>query len=165
MTPQTDVLPVLVEDMLLDAGFGQDDRLRSALLSLGSLASLPAPVPSGELAALLAEDGASREGGELGRRRWLRAQRPPDGGAPVVPTRGPAPADIPAASSHAVKGRGQSQPGRGNDVGSGAPRQVAGAVLDVLADAAGGTLQPIADTAGATLTAIPGNSWLQRFNR
>jgi hypothetical protein len=277
MTPQTHVLPDPVEDMLLDAGFGQDDRLRSALLSLGSLASLPAPVPSGELAALLADDGSRLVGGELGRRRWLRAQRPtvvglaliagmgmgvggvaasslpsghsgspsiqhmlqdwapawtlpaeelpgssggsvepevsdpdeseavasqgatvPGAGNPAVPSRGPAPADIPASSSHVIKGTGQSPTGagqglakgrgaddagaaaaktrgvagapeqaagQGNDAGSDAPGQLAGAVPGVLADVAGGTLQATADTAGAALTSIPGNSWLQKFNR
>ncbi|MCU1566136.1 MAG: hypothetical protein JWQ56_1073 [Pseudarthrobacter sp.] len=76
MTQHANVLPGLVDEMLLDAGLGQEDRLRSALLSLGSLASLPAPAPSGELAALLTESGAGSAGDELGRRRWLRAHRP-----------------------------------------------------------------------------------------
>jgi hypothetical protein len=277
MTPQTNVLPVLVEEMLLDAGFGQDDELRSALLSLGSLASLPAPVPSGELAALLAGDGGGATRDELGRRRWVRAQRPtvvglaliagmgmgvgavaasslppgqpgspsiqhmlkdwapawslpagavsgssgdsaapkasepdesegvdspqaavPVAGNPPVPRRGPAPAQIPAASSNGVEGSGQAQTGagqgpakeRGKDdagaaatdkaavagvpehaagqdghAGSDAPGQVAGAAPGVVADVAGETLQATADTAGAALTAIPGYTWLQKFNR
>jgi hypothetical protein len=115
-----------------------------------------------------------------------------------VPSRGPAPADIPASSSHVIKGTGQSPTGagqglakgrgaddvgaaaaktrgvpgapeqaagQGNDAGSDAPGQLAGAVPGVLADVAGGTLQATADTAGAALTSIPGNSWLQKFNR
>jgi hypothetical protein len=53
MTSTSDSLSGLVEDMLQDAGCGQDGELRDALLSLGTLASLPVPAPSGELAALL----------------------------------------------------------------------------------------------------------------
>ncbi|MDQ0675641.1 hypothetical protein QFZ36_003202 [Pseudarthrobacter siccitolerans] len=70
MTPQTDVLPVLVEDMLLDAGFGQDAVLRDTLLALGSLANLAAPQPGPELAALL-----SRPAGQLERRRRVLQRR------------------------------------------------------------------------------------------
>ena len=73
-------LPAIVEEMLLDAGHGKDPELRTALLALGSLASLPAPAPSGKLADLLAEPGAAgtSENGpdELARRRGLRAHRP-----------------------------------------------------------------------------------------
>lgn len=288
MTPQANVLPETVEEMLLDAGFGQDDTLRSALLSLGSLASLPAPVPSGELAVLLAGDNEGPVGDELGRRRWLRAHRPtvvglaliagmgmgaggvaastaphgqagslsiqhmlkdwapawslpapqalgtglpatalsgstgaeveasePDPGDtadsqpagvaenPAGPRRSPAAsAGIPATHASGVKGSGAAATGQGmakgtgNDagaaatdagsaatakgkadgqpghavgqdgqVGSDAPGKVGDAVPGVLAYVAGGTLQGTADTAGQALKAIPGNSWLQKFNR
>ncbi len=55
MTSASDNLATLVDDMLQDEGFGQDAELRDALLSLGTMASLPVPAPTGELAALLAE--------------------------------------------------------------------------------------------------------------
>ena len=70
MTPQTSRLTDTVESMLLDAGQEQDTELRAALLSLGSLASLPAPSPNAKLAALL----ASRPD-ELTRRRRQRRHR------------------------------------------------------------------------------------------
>lgn len=53
MTSASDNLAALVDDMLQDAGCAQDAELRGALLSLAALASLPAPAPTGELAALL----------------------------------------------------------------------------------------------------------------
>ncbi|MGN7201204.1 hypothetical protein [Arthrobacter sp. SAFR-044] len=59
MTSVPDNLATIIDDMLLDAGFEQDADLRGALLSLGALASLPAPAPAGELAALLAAGGPS----------------------------------------------------------------------------------------------------------
>ena len=70
MTPQASRLTDTVESMLLDAGQEQDTELRAALLSLGSLASLPAPSPNAQLAALL----ASRPD-ELTRRRRQRRHR------------------------------------------------------------------------------------------
>lgn len=54
MTSASDNLATLVDDMLQDAGCGQDSELRDVLLSLGTMASLPVPAPAGELAALLA---------------------------------------------------------------------------------------------------------------
>lgn len=59
-----------VDDMLLDAG-ETDARLRSALLSLGSLRSLPVPEPGAELAALLLSGPAH----QLERHRLLRRHR------------------------------------------------------------------------------------------
>ncbi|MGM9472967.1 hypothetical protein ACS5PJ_13280 [Pseudarthrobacter sp. YS3] len=59
-----------VDDMLLDAG-ETDARLRSALLSLGSLRSLPVPEPGAELAALLLTGPAD----QLARQRLLRRHR------------------------------------------------------------------------------------------
>ncbi|MFF2346460.1 hypothetical protein [Pseudarthrobacter sp. NPDC058119] len=60
MTPAPENLAALVDDMLLDVGLEQDADLRRALHSLGALASLPAPEPTGELAALLTAGGAAR---------------------------------------------------------------------------------------------------------
>lgn len=57
MTSTPPNLASLVDDMLQDAGCGQDAALRNALLSLGTLSSLPVPAPTGRLAALL-ETGA-----------------------------------------------------------------------------------------------------------
>ena len=57
MTSASDNLATLVDDMLQDAGLGQDADLRDVLLSLGTMGSLAVPAPAGELAALLA-DGA-----------------------------------------------------------------------------------------------------------
>jgi hypothetical protein len=71
-------LDVLVDDMLLDAGAAGDAELRAALLSLGSLAALPAPAPSGDLAKLMATAGqpsgspGDAPGDELARRRRRR---------------------------------------------------------------------------------------------
>ncbi|MET4590990.1 hypothetical protein [Arthrobacter sp. 754] len=59
-----------VDDMLIDAG-ETDARLRAALLSLGSLRSLPVPEPGAELAAMLLSGPAH----ELGHRRLLRRHR------------------------------------------------------------------------------------------
>ncbi|WP_104043224.1 hypothetical protein [Arthrobacter sp. ZGTC412] len=87
---QANQLPEIVEEMLLDAGQRQNSELRAALLALGSLASLPAPAPSGELAVLLAESEDESAGGPGGRsgisdsgpgddlaeRRRIRAHRP-----------------------------------------------------------------------------------------
>ena len=61
----------LVDEVLTDAGHPDDAALRSALESIGSLASLPVPEPSGELARLLAGGGD-----ELARRRRSNRHRP-----------------------------------------------------------------------------------------
>ncbi|MFD0045030.1 hypothetical protein ACFVGV_07565 [Pseudarthrobacter scleromae] len=91
MTPQAHLTADAVEEILLDAGLGQDADLRRALLAVGSLADLPVPAPTGQLAALLATgtcDAAGKDakgssdtaqgtpGDELGRHRLLRAHRP-----------------------------------------------------------------------------------------
>ena len=81
MTSASDNLATRVDGMLQDAGLGQDVELRGVLLSLGSLAALPAPEPSGDLAALLQTGDAPRAGepapakqpgDELARRRRRR---------------------------------------------------------------------------------------------
>jgi len=70
MTSQASRLLDTVDEMLLDASQAQDTNLRAALLSLGSLASMPAPPPNAQLAALL----GSRPD-ELSWRRRLRRHR------------------------------------------------------------------------------------------
>ncbi|XAS68714.1 hypothetical protein V3C33_05335 [Micrococcaceae bacterium Sec5.7] len=60
-----------VDELLLDAGHSDAPELRAALMSLGSLANLPAPAPSAELAALMAGPHT-----DLTRQRWLRKHRP-----------------------------------------------------------------------------------------
>lgn len=55
MTVSKDRLRALVDDMLEEAGQDGSDGLRDLLMSLGGLQSLPAPAPSGELAALMAD--------------------------------------------------------------------------------------------------------------
>ena len=61
MTSASDNLVTLVDDMLQDAGLGRDGDLRDALVTLGALASLPAPAPIGELAALLASGSPAKD--------------------------------------------------------------------------------------------------------
>ena len=79
MTPQVSLLMDTVDEMLLEAGQEQDTELRAALLSLGSLASLPAPPPNAQLAALLA-----CRPDDLSWRRRLRRHRPVIVGLAVV---------------------------------------------------------------------------------
>jgi hypothetical protein len=94
MTPHVETLRDMVDDMLLDAGHAGDAELRGALLSLGSLASLRVPTPSGQLARLMAGYGGEPlavpsevpdgwqghrtidAGDELAWRRQLRRHRP-----------------------------------------------------------------------------------------
>lgn len=61
MTSASDNLAALVDDMLQDAGAGQDAELRDTLVALGALASLPVPPPTGKLAALLAAGGPAED--------------------------------------------------------------------------------------------------------
>jgi len=75
MTPPTGNLASLVDDMLEDAGCGDDHKLRETLFSLGALASFPAPAPSGELAALLAPAGTPAVGDAV---EHAPAQEEPD---------------------------------------------------------------------------------------
>lgn len=79
MTLQESCLTDTVDDMLFEAGQEQDTELRAALMSLGALASLPAPPPNAQLAALL----GSRPG-SLSWRRRLRRHRPAIVGFAVV---------------------------------------------------------------------------------
>lgn len=79
MTPHASRLLETVDEMLLDAGQAHDSELRAALLSLGTLASLPAPAPNAELAALLA---GPRD--QLARQRLRRRHRPAVVGLAVI---------------------------------------------------------------------------------
>lgn len=90
MTPHAHDTAAAVEEMLLDAGLGQDLELRRALLAVGSWGDVPVPAPSGQLAALLGAGTCDapeevrqgtkavkgKSGDELGQRRRLRAHRP-----------------------------------------------------------------------------------------
>lgn len=78
MTPNASYLGKTVDEMLLDAGQAQATELRAALLSLGTLASLPVPAPNAQLAALMAGPH------DLVRQRWLRKHRAAVVGLAVV---------------------------------------------------------------------------------
>jgi hypothetical protein len=77
MTPPSSYLGKTVDEMLLDAGQAQSTELRAALLSLGTLASLPVPAPNAQLAALMAGPHELRQ-------RWLRKHRAAVVGLAVV---------------------------------------------------------------------------------
>jgi hypothetical protein len=98
MTLNASRLLKTVDEMLLDAGQLHDGDLRAALLSLGTLASLPAPVPGAELAALLA---GPRD--QLSRQRRLRRHRPAVVGLAVLAGMGLGVSGVAATAS----GRGQ----------------------------------------------------------
>lgn len=117
MTPQAHHAAAAVQEMLLDAGLGQDAELSRTLLAVGLLADLPVPAPTGQLAALLAAgtcdvpgnvpqggDGAgSNPGNELGRRR-LRAHRPTVVGLALVAGMGMGVGTVAASSDPAHTG-------------------------------------------------------------
>ena len=99
MTLNASRLLETVDEMLLDAGQSHAGELRAALLSLGTLASLPAPVPGAELAALLA---GPRD--QLSRQRRLRRHRPAVVGLAVLAGMGLGVSGVAATAS------GQGQP-------------------------------------------------------
>lgn len=99
MTSNASRLLETVDEMLLDAGQAHADELRAALLSLGTFASLPAPVPGAELAALLAGPGD-----RLSRQRRLRRHRPAVVGLAVLAGMGLGVSGVAATAS------GQGQP-------------------------------------------------------
>lgn len=126
MTRSPDSLHRLVDDMLSDAGQAGDTDLRSILLSLGSLASLPVPAPSGQLARLMAgsataavepaaagldvlKDDQDAGGDELALRRRLRRHRPTVLGLALLAGMGTgiggvaASSPAPAGGSHSVQ--------------------------------------------------------------
>jgi len=112
MTPQAHHTADTVEELLLEAGFGQDAGLRRTLLAVGSLADLPVPAPTGQLAALLAAglcapgtdaQGDTAEGtpnNEPGRRRRLRAHRPTVVGLALVAGMGMGVGTVAASSAN-----------------------------------------------------------------
>jgi hypothetical protein len=71
MTPNASCLQETVDEMLFDSGQSDSSELRAILFSLGSFASIPAPAPGVELAALM----TGGTGDPLARRRWLRRHR------------------------------------------------------------------------------------------
>jgi hypothetical protein len=126
MTRYPDNLRHVVDDMLIDAGQAGDHDLRGILLSLGSLASLPAPAPSGRLALLMAgsaTDAAEPAAAgphdrledqdaavdELARQRRLRRHRPTILGLALLAGMGTgiggvaASSPAPGGSSHSVQ--------------------------------------------------------------
>ncbi|MDQ0635564.1 hypothetical protein QFZ40_003473 [Arthrobacter pascens] len=70
MTSNASCLQEIVDEMLLDSGQSDSNELRAVLFSLGSFASLPAPGPGVELAALM-----TGTQDQMARRRWLRRHR------------------------------------------------------------------------------------------
>ena len=71
MTTRDDFSGGTVDQLLLDAGHTDVPELRTALLSIASLAQMQAPAPGPELALMLAGPPD-----ELTRQRWLRKHRP-----------------------------------------------------------------------------------------
>ena len=107
MTRQ-DSMGALVDEMLADAGHAGDGHLRGALLSLGALASLPAPVPSGQLAVLLTEPVAEADEVTRRRRRFRNLHRPTALGLALVAGMGLGVGGVAASSSGAGPGAGAS---------------------------------------------------------
>lgn len=70
MTSNASCLQEIVDEMLLDSGQSDSSELRAVLFSLGSFASLPAPAPGVELAALM-----TGTDDPMARHRWLRRHR------------------------------------------------------------------------------------------
>lgn len=105
---QQDSMGALVDEMLADAGHAGDGHLRGALLSLGALASLPAPVPSGQLAVLLAEPAAEADEVTRRRRRFRNLHRPTALGLALVAGMGLGVGGVAASSSGAGPGAGAS---------------------------------------------------------
>ncbi|MBT2531174.1 hypothetical protein J7E83_03350 [Arthrobacter sp. ISL-48] len=101
MTPDASRRQEIVDGMLLDAGQFDAPELRAALFSLGSFASLPAPAPSAELAALMAGPQDP-----LARRCWLPRHRPAVVGLAVIAGMGL------GVSGVAATGSVQGQPAR-----------------------------------------------------
>ncbi|MBO1268128.1 hypothetical protein [Arthrobacter cavernae] len=84
----------IVDDVMLDAGLRDAPALTAVLNSLGSFATMPAPAPGAELAAMLA--GPTDD---LSKRRWLRNHRPAVVGVAVLAAMGLGVSGVAAASS------------------------------------------------------------------
>ncbi|MFJ4027334.1 hypothetical protein ACIPWF_09075 [Paenarthrobacter sp. NPDC089989] len=84
----------VVDELLLDADLDGDSDLRTTLLSIGSYASLPAPAPNAELAAMLAGPHD-----ELSKRRWKRKHRAAVVSVAVAAAMGVGVSGVAAASS------------------------------------------------------------------
>ncbi|MFJ5955929.1 hypothetical protein ACIQC5_08210 [Paenarthrobacter sp. NPDC092416] len=84
----------IVDELLLDADLADATDVRHALLSLGSFATLPAPAPGAELAAML-----TGPHDELTKRRWQRKHRTAVVGFAVVAAMGLGVSGVAAASS------------------------------------------------------------------
>jgi hypothetical protein len=91
----------MVDELLLDAGHSDVAELRMSLLQLHSLAQLPVPAPSVELAAMLAG-----QPDVLARRRGLRKHRPSVVGVAVIAGMGLGVSGVAATSPSPSNGLG-----------------------------------------------------------
>ncbi len=101
MTTRDDFSGGTVDQLLLDAGHTDVPELRTALLSIASLAQMQAPAPGPELALMLA---GPRD--ELTRRRWLRKHRPAVVGLAVLAGMGLGVSGVAATSQVSGDGAG-----------------------------------------------------------
>ncbi|MET3903092.1 hypothetical protein [Paenarthrobacter sp. 4246] len=84
----------IVDELLLDAELADASDVRQALVSLGTLANIPAPAPSAELAAMIAGPHD-----ELSKRRWRHKHRTTVVSIAVVAAMGLGVSGVAAASS------------------------------------------------------------------
>lgn len=101
MTTRNDFSGGTVDQLLLDAGHADVPELRAALLSMASMAQIPAPAPGRELALMLA---GPRD--ELTRKRWLRKHRPAVVGLAVLAGMGLGVSGVAATSQASGDGAG-----------------------------------------------------------
>ena len=101
MTTRDDFSGGTVDQLLLDAGHTDVPELRTALLSIASLAQMQAPAPGPELALMLA---GPRD--ELTRQRWLRKHRPAVVGLAVLAGMGLGVSGVAATSQVSGDGAG-----------------------------------------------------------
>lgn len=76
MTLRDNELDQRVDELMLEAGHPAVPELRSALMSIGSLAFMPVPAPGPALAALMAGQPDAGLPDDLTRLRWLHRHRP-----------------------------------------------------------------------------------------
>jgi hypothetical protein len=101
MTTRDEFSGGTVDRLLLDAGHAEVPELKAALLSIASLAQMPAPAPGPELALMLA---GPRD--ELTRQRWLRKHRPTVVGLAVLAGMGLGVSGVAATSQGSGDGSG-----------------------------------------------------------